>query len=89
MKTDNLMADAIVRARQIAAGAIKDHFRSEGRKLSEWCTGDHRKAIGEYLARHPEIVERAQADIERWILAGWFGKDRRSKMLTKTPIERR
>jgi hypothetical protein len=73
MKTNNLQADAMTRARQIAAGAIKDQFRSEGRKLSEWRTSDHRSAIAE-LANDPTIMERALQDVELWC-----GKNRAPK----------
>jgi hypothetical protein len=62
----NLQADAMTRATQIATGALKTKWRDEGRKLSEFRISDHRKAIGEYLARHPEIVERASAEVAAW-----------------------
>jgi hypothetical protein len=65
MKTINLQADAATRARQIAAGALKDQFRSEGRKLHEWRTSDHAKAIAE-LAASEEILARALQDVELW-----------------------
>ena len=58
--------DTMTRATQIATGAIKSKCRDEGRKLSDFRTSDHRKAIGEYLAKHPEVIERASAEVTSW-----------------------
>jgi hypothetical protein len=81
MKTNNLQADAIVRARQIAKERFKTEWWASGRKLSEFSTTAHSKAIAE-LANDPTILARATADVERW-----FGS--RSKFSTKAPSERR
>ena len=66
MTTDNLQADAMVRATQIATGALKSKWYDEGRKLWEFRISDHRKAIGDYIREHPEVVERATRDVERF-----------------------
>jgi hypothetical protein len=62
----NLQADAMTRAAQIATNAIKSKWRDEGRKLSDFRISDHRKAIGDYLAQHPEVIERAAAEVASW-----------------------
>ena len=66
MKAMNLQGDAHSRAHQIAAGALKSKWRDDGRKLLDFRISDHRKAIGEYLAQHPEIVTRAAAQVAEW-----------------------
>jgi len=65
MKDTNLRADAMTRAAQIAAGALKTKWRDEGRKLSDFRISDHRKAIGE-LSRRQEIIARAVADVAKF-----------------------
>jgi hypothetical protein len=62
----NLQADAMTRAHQIVVGAMKSKWRDDGRKLSDFRTSDHRRAIGEYLAKHPEVIERASAEVASW-----------------------
>jgi hypothetical protein len=62
----NLQADAMTRATQIATNAMKSKWRDEGRKLSDFHTSDHRKAIAEHLAQHPEIIARAAADVAKF-----------------------
>ena len=76
----NLQADAMTRATQIAANAIKTKWRDEGRKLSDFRISDHRKAIGEYLAQHPEVIERASAEVAKWFGAKFTsGAQKRSR----------
>jgi hypothetical protein len=62
----NLQADAMTRAAQIATNAIKTKWRDEGRKLSDFRTSDHRKAIGDYIRDNPQIVERAAKEVASW-----------------------
>jgi hypothetical protein len=61
-----LRAAAATRARQRAAGAIKSAWRDEGRKLQDFRISEHRKAIGEYLAQHPEVIERVAMEVAAW-----------------------
>jgi hypothetical protein len=72
----NLQADAMTLAAARAAGELKQKLRDQGARFHEKRISDRRKAIADHLAQHPEIVKRAQADIERWTLAGLFGKAR-------------
>lgn len=65
MKEINLRAAVATRCAQIATNALKDEFRSSGRKLSEWRTTDHLRAITE-LSSDPTILAKATADVERW-----------------------
>jgi hypothetical protein len=82
-------ADAMTRAAQIAAGAIKTKFRADGGKLRDFRISDHRKAIGDYLKSNPQLLETASKDLRRWILAGAFGKARRAKLLSCEQTRRR
>jgi hypothetical protein len=65
MKTDNITAAAIIRARQIATNAIKSKFRDDGHKLQDFRISDFASAIVE-LSKRPDIMERATEDVERW-----------------------
>ena len=78
MKVDG---SVMTRARQIAAGAVKNKIRADGRKLSDCSTSELRNAIKRHLNEHPEVIEQAAADIERWTLQGMFGKRSRAKLL--------
>jgi hypothetical protein len=75
----NLQGDAFTRATQIATGAVKDQIRADGRKVRDCSASELRNRVATLLANDPTIVERAAEDIERWILAGAFGKARRAK----------
>lgn len=61
----NLQADAMTRATQIATDALKTKWRNEGRKLSDFRTGEHREAIAE-LSSRPDILARAVADVAKF-----------------------
>lgn len=63
--TNNPQADAMTRATQIAAGAIKSKFRDDGGRLRDWRTTDHATAIVK-LSKQPEIIERAVADVAKF-----------------------
>jgi len=65
MKKINLRAAIATRSTQIAAGAVKQKFRDEGRRLQDFRIGDHANAITA-LAASDEIVARATRDIERF-----------------------
>src|SRR5882672_6641885 len=78
MKAINLQADAFTRATQIAVGELKSEFRASGRKLSEWLTHEHRSAISEYLAQHPEVIERAAIEVAAWRKKGRLKRVRRT-----------
>jgi hypothetical protein len=52
-------------ASQIATNAMKSKWRDAGRKLSDFRTSDHRKAIAE-LCKQPDILARAAADVAKF-----------------------
>jgi hypothetical protein len=62
----NLQADVCTRAQQIALRELKTIWRDTGKPEREFSTTSHRKAIHEWLANNPRIVERAQADVAAW-----------------------
>jgi hypothetical protein len=61
-----ITADAMTRAAQIAASELKQLARDAGTRDRDFRISDRRKAIGEHLAQHPEIMERAQADVAKF-----------------------
>jgi len=64
MKED-LRADAMTRAAQIATSAVKQKFLDDGGRLRDFRISDHASAIAA-IAASDEIIERATKDIERW-----------------------
>ena len=62
---DNITADAMTLASARALRAMKQKLRDEGRANDERMHG-LRSAIGEHLSEHPELLERATKDVERW-----------------------
>ena len=74
-----------VRARQVALNAAKDQLRRQGLRLSEFSARDLRIRAVEYLAANrEELIAAAKADVERWRLAGFFGR-RRSNINSDAP----
>ena len=69
MATYNTTAAAITRAHQIAAQELKSKLRDEGCRQTEIRISDRPTAIARHLSEHPNILERARADIERWRFA--------------------
>lgn len=65
MKLTNLQAAIATRARQIAAGAIKQTAIDRGCKFADFRISEHRKAIEEASTR-ADIVAKATADIAEW-----------------------
>jgi hypothetical protein len=55
------LRDLLTFARYIAKKHVKDHWRSQGIKLSEWSMCDLRIASEQYLADHwPELRPKAE-----------------------------
>jgi hypothetical protein len=65
-KVTNLQAAAFTRASQIAARELKQLARDAGCRERDFRISDHRKAIAEHLAQHPEVIERAIAEVAAW-----------------------
>ena len=63
---EDLRADAMTRAAQIAVQELKQIARDAGIKDRDFRISDRPTAIARHLAEHPEIVERATKDVERW-----------------------
>jgi len=54
---------------------VKEQLRREGQKVTHYCARDISIMANEYLAEHrEELIGPAKATIERWTLAGEFGK---------------
>jgi hypothetical protein len=70
--------DTITRATQIATGALKAEWCDLGRKLRDFSTSDHRKAIGDYIREHPEVLERAAIEVAEWRKKGLLRRTRRT-----------
>jgi hypothetical protein len=58
--------DALTRAAQIAVRELKQFGRDAGTRERDFRISDRRKAIGEYLAQHPEVIEKAAAEVASW-----------------------
>src|SRR5262245_36149057 len=71
-------ADAMTRAAQIALRELKQLARDTGARDRDFRITDRRKAIGEHLAQHPEIVERASAEVAEWRKKGRLKRSRRT-----------
>ena len=89
MNTNNLQADAMTLAAARVTSALKSEWRASGRRDRDFVTGEHRRAISDRLANDPSIVRKAEDDLRRWILAGVFGKRRRSQFATFVQKPRR
>src|SRR5262245_10426323 len=76
MTSEDLKAAIFTRAKQIAAGELKQLARDQGTRVHEIRIHDRPRTIARHLVEHPEIVERARRDIE-----AWFGK----RSLKRTP----
>ena len=64
MNTNNLQADAMTLAAQMAVCALKQKLRDDGRRQHEIATTNVRSGIAGYIREHPELVAKAQAMIE-------------------------
>jgi hypothetical protein len=62
----NLQADAMTRAAQLALRELKQLGRDAGTRDRDFRISDRAKAIADHLAKHPEIVERASAEVAAW-----------------------
>jgi hypothetical protein len=62
------------RARHTARIAVREQLRRHGVKVSSVTAKEIAEAADRYLAEHRELIDRAKADIDRWIAAGAFGK---------------
>lgn len=63
MKTDNLKADAMTRAAQIALRELKQLAWDTGARDRDFRISGLRKAIGDYIRDNPRILERASLEV--------------------------
>jgi hypothetical protein len=63
---NNLRADAMTRAAQIATRELKQLARDAGTRERDFRVSDRRKAITAHLANNPRIMERAVAEVASW-----------------------
>jgi hypothetical protein len=79
MNTVKIDPDAMTRATQIAASELKQLARDAGTRERDFRISDRRKAIGAYLAQHPEVIERAAAEVASWRSKFTSGAQRRRR----------
>jgi hypothetical protein len=63
---DNDLRDLLTFARYEARKRVKDHWRSQGIKLSEWSMCDLRIASEQYLADHWNELRPKAEEMLRW-----------------------
>jgi hypothetical protein len=63
---DNDLRDLLTFARYEARKRVKEHWRSQGIKLSEWSMRDLRIASEQYLADHWNELRPKAEEILRW-----------------------
>ena len=65
---------------------MKAELQRRGEKVSHYAARDINVFLREYLAQHgDELMPDAIATIERWILAGQFGKRSQRALCAKLP----
>ncbi len=85
----NLQAAAMTEARRKALEAINASIRSEGRRPSDFRISERARAAAAMVANDPKWLEAATVNVERWILAGVFGKTECAKFKTSARKRRR
>ena len=75
----NLQADAMTRAAQMALRELKQLARDTGTRERDFRISDRRKAIGDYIRDHPEIVERVAMEVASWRSKFTSGAQKRSR----------
>lgn len=66
MKTYNITAAAMTLAAARAMRELKSIAWHQGTRSRDFRISDRPTAIAQHLAEHPEIIERAAKDVERW-----------------------
>jgi len=79
MKEINLQAAAMTLAAARAVRELKSIARGQGTRAVDFRISDRPTAIAEHLAEHPEIIERATRDIERWRSKFTSGAQKRNR----------